>query len=79
MAAIRAGVRVVARDGLRAIAASFTARRIPASWLQRLAPGGRLRTTITTGAPGWQATALVHRDEHGASNPTASSSAPPNS
>ncbi|MFF4924225.1 hypothetical protein ACFY4B_26885 [Kitasatospora sp. NPDC001261] len=74
LAAIGADVRIVARDGLRglpdgewdAIAASFAVRRIPTAWLQRLAPGGRLRTTITTGAPGWHATALVHRDEHGA-------------
>ncbi|MGF1425861.1 protein-L-isoaspartate O-methyltransferase family protein [Kitasatospora sp. LaBMicrA B282] len=74
LAAIGADVRLVVRDGLRglpegpwdAIAGSFAVRHIPASWLHRLAPGGRLRTTITTGAPGWHATALVHRDEHGA-------------
>ncbi|MFD8316229.1 protein-L-isoaspartate O-methyltransferase [Kitasatospora purpeofusca] len=73
LAALGANVRIVARDGLRgvpdgdwdAIAASFAVRHIPASWLQRLTPGGRLRTTITTGAPGWHATALLHRDEHG--------------
>ncbi|MFJ2778223.1 protein-L-isoaspartate O-methyltransferase [Kitasatospora sp. NPDC087315] len=74
LAAIGADVHLVVRDGLRglpdgpwdAIAASFAVRRIPAAWLHRLAPGGRLRTTITTGAPGWHATALVHRDEAGA-------------
>ncbi|MFE9424255.1 protein-L-isoaspartate O-methyltransferase [Kitasatospora sp. NPDC006697] len=73
LAAIGADVRVVVRDGLRGlpdgewdvIAASFAVRRIPTAWLQRLAPGGRLRTTVTTGAPGWHATALVHRDEAG--------------
>ncbi|SEM81366.1 protein-L-isoaspartate O-methyltransferase family protein, partial [Streptacidiphilus jiangxiensis] len=73
LAALGADVRIVARDGLRgvpdgewdAIAASFAVRHIPAAWLQRLAPGGRLRTTVTTGAPGWHATALVRRDENG--------------
>ncbi|MGY0466718.1 protein-L-isoaspartate O-methyltransferase family protein [Kitasatospora sp. cg17-2] len=73
LAALGADVRIVVRDGLRgvpeglwdAVAASFAVRRIPAAWPRRLAPGGRLRTTVTTGAPGWHATALVHRDEHG--------------
>lgn len=74
LAFIGANVRLVVRDGLRGlpdgewdtIAASFAVRRVPSSWLQRLAPGGRLRTTITTGAPGWHATAVVQRDEQGA-------------
>ncbi|MFE3113436.1 hypothetical protein ACFXKJ_10330 [Kitasatospora indigofera] len=74
LAAIGANVRLMVRDGLRglpegewdAIAGSFAVRRIPATWLHRLTPGGRLRTTLTTGAPGWHATALVHRDEAGA-------------
>ncbi|MGA5819946.1 methyltransferase domain-containing protein [Kitasatospora sp. NPDC094028] len=73
LAAIGADVRIVVRDGLRglpegpwdAITASFAVRHIPAAWLHHLAPGGRLRTTVTTGAPGWHATALVHRDERG--------------
>ena len=74
LAAIGANVRLMVRDGLRglpegewdAIASSFAVRCIPATWLHRLTPGGRLRTTVTTGAPGWHATALVHRDEAGA-------------
>lgn len=74
LAAVGADVRLVTGDGLHdvpdgsweAIASSFAVRRIPAVWLHRLAPGGRLRTTVTTGAPGWHATALVHRSEDGA-------------
>ncbi|MEV7931017.1 hypothetical protein [Kitasatospora sp. NPDC088779] len=48
------------------ITASFAVPSIPASWLHRLAPGGRLRTTINGGAPGWHATALVQRGIAGA-------------
>ncbi|MEU5383231.1 protein-L-isoaspartate O-methyltransferase family protein [Kitasatospora cineracea] len=73
LAGIGADVRLVARDAIRglpegrwdAICASFAVRRIPQPWLDHLAPGGRLRTTITTGAPGCHATALVERDENG--------------
>ncbi|MFI9325205.1 protein-L-isoaspartate O-methyltransferase [Kitasatospora aureofaciens] len=73
LAAAGADVRMVARDGLRGlpdrtwnvIAASCGVRGLPAAWPAALAPGGRLLTTVTTGAPGWGATALVRRDEHG--------------
>ncbi|GAB2734829.1 protein-L-isoaspartate O-methyltransferase family protein [Kitasatospora kifunensis] len=70
---IGADVRLLARDALRGvpdgtwdkIAASFAVPAIPDGWLRRLVPGGRLRTTISTGAPGWHATALVERDGSG--------------
>nr|BEK71428.1 hypothetical protein KPHV_86550 [Kitasatospora purpeofusca] len=72
LAAAGADVRMVVRDGLRglaggwdAIAVSFAVRGLPAAWIGALAPGGRLAATVTTGAPGWAASALVRRDEHG--------------
>ncbi|MFJ1936774.1 protein-L-isoaspartate O-methyltransferase [Kitasatospora sp. NPDC088160] len=69
-----ADVWLLARDAERGlpdgtwdkITASFAVPSIPASWLHRLAPGGRLRTTINGGAPGWHATALVQRGIAGA-------------
>ncbi|MFF2819597.1 hypothetical protein ACFVT9_29260 [Kitasatospora cineracea] len=73
LAAIGADVRMMAGDGLcglpgrwDVIAASCAVRSLPTAWPAALAPGGRLLTTVTTGAPGWAATLLVRRDEHGA-------------
>ncbi|MGW4890682.1 hypothetical protein ACWEQL_00205 [Kitasatospora sp. NPDC004240] len=72
LAAAGADVRMVVRDGLRgltgrweAIAVSCAVRGLPAAWTGALAPGGRLVATVTTGAPGWGASALVRRDERG--------------
>ncbi|MFI5533967.1 protein-L-isoaspartate O-methyltransferase [Kitasatospora sp. NPDC051853] len=68
----RAGidVRMVVRDGLRGlpdgpwdrIAGSFAVPAIPRAWWRGLAVGGVLTCTVSTGAPGWHATAVV---EHG--------------
>ncbi|MFG2919594.1 protein-L-isoaspartate O-methyltransferase [Kitasatospora sp. NPDC048298] len=71
---IGAAVRLLARDALRGlpdgtwdkIASGFAVPAVPPGWLRRLAPGGVLRTTINTGAPGWHATALIERDRGGA-------------
>ncbi|KQV20837.1 hypothetical protein ASE03_12955 [Kitasatospora sp. Root187] len=67
------GVRMVARDGLRGlpdgpwdrVAGSFAVPAIPQAWLLRLAVGGVLTCTISTGAPGWHATAVIERSPDG--------------
>ncbi len=69
-----ADVRVVTGDGLLGlpggvctdrIAVSVSVSSIPSAVLGHLAPGGVLRCSLTTGAPGWHATALVRRDQQG--------------
>ncbi|GAA1189402.1 SAM-dependent methyltransferase [Kitasatospora gansuensis] len=66
-------VRMVARDGLRGlpdgpwdrIAGSFAVPAIPKPWLRQLAVGGALTCTISTGAPGWHATAVIEHNPDG--------------
>ncbi|MFD9125573.1 protein-L-isoaspartate O-methyltransferase [Kitasatospora sp. NPDC059571] len=70
LARIGAAVQALAGDASDAlppgmfdrICGSFALPAVPTGWLRQLAPGGRLRVTISTGAPGWHGTALVDRD-----------------
>lgn len=67
-------VRVVAGDGLDGCAdggpydrilSTFAVPSIPPAWLEQLAEGGRLLTTITTASPGWPGECLVRRTGNG--------------
>ncbi|MFJ4679073.1 hypothetical protein [Kitasatospora sp. NPDC088783] len=44
---------------------SYTVRGLPAAWSGALAPDGRPAATAPVCAPGWGASALVRRGEHG--------------
>ncbi|MEU3904100.1 methyltransferase domain-containing protein [Streptomyces goshikiensis] len=47
------------------IFASYSLTRIPAPWLEQLAPGGTALAHLTTGSPSWPALAVIAKDSAG--------------
>ncbi|MEU9182616.1 methyltransferase domain-containing protein [Streptomyces sp. NPDC048550] len=47
------------------IFASYSLARVPAPWLEQLAPGGTALAHLTTGSPSWPALAVISKDPAG--------------